>query len=189
MSEEKKLTAIEAAELDLKILEIEHKKLELLDLRDRVDERKMKRENRTSSSRANGRTLQQVIAGDRAKQANCNHKKGGNGAEGVVGGQGDDPQYSVIKHKMPNGDIWVRCLRCAKTWKPPVEFKFYFDSTGKNVAPKDGKFSKEAFDIAVKEYREALVFQTRNQTSGSIVFQFSDGGKHYREKTANANLR
>lgn len=182
MTEVKKQT-VEEMELELKRLEIEAKKLELLDIKDRVDDRQMKRDNKDQRTRANGTVLENNLLQRKAAQAQCNHKKGGNGLEGFVSGQGDDPQYAIIKHQFLNGDIWVRCLRCGKTWKPPVEESFFFNSNGREVAPKDGKFDKDAFETAQVEYKRALAFQTRNSMSGSYQFRFSDGGKIFRTVT------
>lgn len=183
MAETVKKQSIEEMELEFKKLEIEAKKLELLDIRDRVEERQMKRDDKDARTRSHGQILDNNLIQRRAVQAICNHKKGGNGLEGFVGGQGDDPQYCVFKHTFLNGDMWVRCLRCGKWWKPPVEESFYFDERGREVSPKDGKFNKERFDQAWVEYNLALAFPTRNAPSSSYQFRFSDGGKIFRTVT------
>ena len=174
---------LEDMELEFKRLEIEAKKLELLDIRDRVDDRQMKRDNKDQRLRANGQVIDNNQRQREAAQTQCNHKKGGNGLQGYMRGQGDDPQYSIFSHQFLNGDVWVRCLRCGKWWKPPVESSFYFDSRGREVAVQDGKFNKEKFDQAWVEYRQALAFPTRNTQSGSYQFRFSDEGKYFREVT------
>lgn len=178
-----KKQSLEDMELEFKRLEIEAKKLELLDIRERVDERKMKHDNKEQRTRANGQVLDNNLAQRRAAQAYCNHKKGGNGLEGYMSGQGDDPQYAVFKHQFLNGDIWVRCLRCGKWWKPPVKESFYFNEQGKEVAPQDGTFNKALFEQIESEYKQALTFQTRNSMSGSYQFRFSDGGQYFRVTT------
>jgi hypothetical protein len=178
-----KKQSLEDMELEFKRLEIEAKKLELLDIRDRVDDRQMKRDNREQRTRANGQVLDNNLAQRRAVQEQCNHRKGGNGLEGFASGQGDDPQYAVLKHQFLNSDVWVRCLRCGKWWKPPVESSFYFDARGREVASKDGKFDAEKFAQAKAEYAIALKFPTRNSMSGSYQFKFSDGGQVFREAT------
>ena len=172
---------IAALEFEAKKLDIEAKKLEVLekqanlqDLQERLAERELKRETKRQRSLTNGQTLKQLSANDRAMQKRCNHKKGGNGAQGVVGGQGDDSQYAVLKHTFANGDMWVRCLRCGKTWKPVLRKDFPTD---------------ELYLAAVAEYQAAINFQTRNVPSGSCQFRFSDNGDYYREVTANSTLR
>lgn len=169
-------------ELELRKLEAEGQ-----DLQERLDEREMKRETKRQKSLNNGTILNQIAANEKANQDHCNHKKGGSGAEGFIGGQGDDAQYAVLKHRMPNGDVWVRCLRCGKTWKPPIEEQHTFNAKG--VVDPKGKFSQESFDAAQHEYERAVAFTTRNQMSGSIQFRFSDGGKHFRKVTKDASLR
>jgi hypothetical protein len=172
---------IEALDLEAKQLEVASKKLEILekqanlqDLQERLAERELKRENKRQRSLTNGQTLKQLATNDAAAQKRCNHRKGGNGAHGVVGGQGDDSQYAVLKHTFANGDMWVRCLRCGKTWKPPIQESFKTEAE---------------FLAAVVVYETAVNFQTRNVASGSCQFRFSDGGKYYREVTANSTLR
>jgi len=172
---------IAALEIESKKLELEAKKLEILekqanlqDLQERLAERELKRENKRQRSVINGHTLKQLAANDKAMQKRCNHKKGGNGAQGVVGGQGDDSQYAVLKHTFANGDMWVRCLRCGKTWKPVT--KEQFDTV-------------ELYLAAVAEYQAAINFQTRNVASGSCQFRFSDNGEYYRKVTENSTLR
>ncbi len=174
----KKITD-EEYEQKRRTLELRKLEAEAQDLQERLDEREMRRETKRSKSINNGKILKQIADSEKASQAHCNHKKGGNGAQGFVGGQGDDSQYAVLKHRMSNGDVWVRCLRCGKTWKPPIESDFTVK----------GKMDREAFEAAKKDYETAVAFTTRNQMSGSIIFNFSDGGKYYREVTKDSNLR
>jgi hypothetical protein len=179
MAEEAQKSNQNVSDYDKKMKDLQMKKAEaeLQDLEERLAEREMKRENKRQRSVINGNTLRSIKSGKEAHQSLCNHRKGGNGADGIISGQGDDPQYSVLKHRMPNGDVWVRCLRCQKWWKPPVKSLFIV---------KD-KFDEAGFTAAQREYTEAVAFQTRNQTSGSIQFRFSDGGEHFREVTKDAD--
>jgi hypothetical protein len=168
--------ALETAKLDLeaKQLEIKERRANLQDVEERLAERDLKRETKRQKSLTNGQTLKQLAANDTAAQKRCNHRKGGDGAHAVVSGQGQDSQYAVLKHIFANGDMWVRCLRCAKTWKPPV---------------KESYNDEALFLRAVVDYETAVNFTTRNQTSGAVLFRFSDDGAYYRQKTANSNLR
>lgn len=165
---------IKNIELELKKLERREKEANLQDLEERLAERELKRETKRQRSITNGETLKQLARGDEAAQKRCNHKKGGNGANGVIGGQGDDSQYAVLKHIFANGDMWIRCLRCGKSWKPPINT--FYKTT-------------ELYLKAVAEYEAAVNFQTRNTTSGSIQFRFSDNGDYYRQVTASSTLR
>jgi hypothetical protein len=162
----------------LEELQLKKAELEVLDLEETIAEREMKRSAKRDRSTGYGAVLKQNARQENAVQDRCNHRKGGNGADGIIGGQGDDPQYAVLKHRMPNGDVWIRCLRCAKSWKPPVKSQFTFD----------GKFNEEGYNAAFKVYQDALAYPSRNQMSGSIVFGFSDG-EYYREVTKSTNLR
>jgi len=166
-------------EFELKQLEIQAKRAELEDTKERLAEREMKRETKRQRGATNGLTLKQMKDTDARIQRRCNHKKGGNGLEALANGQGDDAQYAVIKHQMCNGDIWVRCLRCGKTWKPVTEKEFTVD----------GKLDRAAMELADKEYKEAVAFTTKNVQSGSIQYRFSDGGEDFRNKMANVTLR
>ena len=160
-------------------LEMEHRTAELQDAREKLDERKMKRETNASRFRSHGQNIQQDKDNRAAQQRICNHKKGGDGAKGVVGGQGQDTQYAIIRHRVANGDIWVRCLRCAKLWKPPV---------------KSAHKTTESYNAAFEKYNEALVFPTRNQMSTGQQFQWGyndkgqGGPEYFRERMKSVNL-
>ena len=171
---------IAALELEAKQLEVETKKLELLekhanlqDLQERLAERELKRETKRQRSLTNGETIKALNSAERAYQSRCNHKKGGTGSNGVVAGQGDDSQHAVLKHTFANGDMWIRCLRCGKTWKPPVRRSYK---------------SEEAYQMAGEVYKIAKDFQTRNVPSSSYTFRYSDNGEYYREVTENTTL-
>ncbi len=178
-----KQTQLEAMEAEIKALELEEKQLavkfqkaNLVDMEERLAERELKRESRRQDAQSKGAALSVKAKNEATQQSNCNHKKGGNGAQGVVGGQGDDSQYAVLKHTFATGDTWVRCLRCGKTWKPPVKSDF--------------KNNQEGYTSAMDVYKQALQFQTRNVPSKGIVFSYGEGGVElYRENTKNANLR
>lgn len=174
------------ADLERRLLELRIRKeeAETQDLEERLAEREMKRETKRQSSVSKGQILRQNKAAKQAEQDRCSHRKGGNGLDGVVGGQGDDSQYSVMKHRFHWGDVWVRCLRCAKCWKPPVKKNF----------TKDGKFEQAAYDVAMKEYQLALAFPTRNSMSSSSMFQYqsldgSDAKEVVREIVDNSDFQ
>lgn len=171
----------EQMDAELKELEVQAARLSILekeanlqDVKERLAEREMVRETKRMRSLTNGQTLKQLLASDRAAQARCNHHKGGQGMNAIAAGQGDDPQYSIFKHMFCNGDTWVSCLRCHKTWKPPLRKNYLTD---------------EGYEGALKDYNAALLFQTRNISSSSYVFKFSDGGDYFREVTDATNLR
>ena len=92
----------------------------------------------------------------------------------VITGQGTSVYFALMKHRMLNGDLWIRCLRCGKTWKPPVRSSY----------PSDVKYQE-----AVVEYEAAKMLPTNNSPSSSYTFAFSDGGQHFREVTKDSTLR
>jgi hypothetical protein len=167
-AETKKL-ALEAAQL-----EIRAKKAQIQDLEESLAERELKRENKRQRSLTNGETLKQLDRIDKASQKRCNHKKGGNGIVGVMSGRGDNAQHAVLMHTFANGDTWIRCLRCGKTWKPPVERAYK---------------AREDYLAAYAEYQAALNFQTNNSPSSSYMFKYSDNGEFYRQVTEHTTLR
>ncbi len=173
-------------EIEAKKMELESKKLQLLeqkanlqDLQERLDERELKRETKRQRSITNGATLTSLAAADIMVQGRCTHRKGGEGAAGVIGGQGQASQYAVLKHTFANGDMWIRCLRCGKTWKPPVHSDFV----------KDGIFNEAKYVTKMAEYQAAVNFQTLNVSSKACLFKFSDNGEYYREITKSSTLR
>lgn len=192
----------EMASLDLEIkkLELEEKKANLQDVQERLAERQIGRDAKRQNAVTNGITMNQTQARDRQFQSQCNHKKGSMGHQGYTTGQGVSDQFAVMKHVMMNGDMWIRCMRCGKTWKPPVEENFYFDGAGKQVPPKadhigslskpaNATFDKTKFDAALAEYKGAVEFNTRNSPSKSAIWQFSDGGKLFRDIMNSVTLR
>lgn len=155
-------------------LSIELQRAQLDDYRDRKDEIANKKENKSQDAKTRGSALLSLAEADRQIQRRCNHKKGGNGLAGVVGGRGDSVHYAVIKHTFCHGDEWIRCLRCGKTWKPPLERSFK---------------TKDQYYIAVAEYKQAQDFQTLNSPSSSSRFAFSDQGANMREIMEPSTLR
>ncbi len=86
------------------------------------------------------------------RQYNCSHRKGGKGMAGVQGG-GQDPQFSVFKHQLPNGDWMVLCSRCQKEWNRPLAG--------------DPKYVE-----LLDQYKKALALPTDNVASGGSQFSF-----------------
>ena len=170
---------LDALTLEMKKLEIAEKKANLEDINERLDERKMKRLNIRQTSITNGQTLVALAKSQKQVEDRCNHRKGGNSMEDVKSGQGTSLYYAFMKHRMLNGDIWIRCLRCGKTWKPPVKSRFVVD----------GVLNESKYKAAWEEYEAAKMLPTNNSMSSSYAFAFSDGGEYFREVTAATNLR
>jgi hypothetical protein len=167
---------VEAKRLQNEILklEVKEKLANLQDLEERLAERELKRETRRQVSKTNGATIAALNREATMKEARCNHKKGGNGLAGLKGGKGTDSQYAILQHTFANGDMWIRCLRCGKTWKPPVRRAYK---------------TEDEYNIAAAKYELAKEFQTNNSPSSSYLFRYSDNGEFYREVTESTNLR
>ena len=111
-----------------------------------------------------GQVLNRFKTTQEKKQKECNHLKGGfcevkDGKYTGVIKNNEHPgfytDYAVLKHKMPWGDWWIRCLRCGKWWKPQ--------------------------DV---DYNQALNFPTHNTSSTSIQFDLPpENIAHAREIT------
>jgi hypothetical protein len=157
------------------IASLQEKRLNMQDIQDRLNDRKLKTADHGQKAYANGAALADANRVQKGRETKCNHRKGGNGQAGYVGGQGDDSQYAVMKHTLCNGDVNVRCMRCGKTWKPPIAEDFGDD--------------REAYLDAYADYKAACAFPTRNSPSSSVLFGYSDGGKFYREQTRHTTLR
>jgi len=193
---------IKQQQLEAQTLEIEERKYHIKDLKARLADRDIVEKQAKEDREQQGRTFQQQAATDLYRYSICTHKKGGMVSprdQRVLTTGGNAAQYAVMKHQMINGDIWVRCLRCGKTWNPPVEKNFFFDAKGKLVAPVDGKFDKFKFERAVDDYKRATMFETNNSMSTSVQCRFSrfdlesgrlvDAADTYRENIASTNLR
>lgn len=211
VDEQIKIAELEAKRLELQLkreqlealqLEQEERKFHIQDLKARLGDRQLKDQQTKEDREAQGRTFAQQRATDEYRFKICTHRKGGVVTPRdtrVLTTGGNKEQYAVIKHQMINGDIWVRCLRCGKTWNPPVEKNFFFNAAGKQVAPQDGKFDRVKFEQAQLEYMQATMFNTNNSMSTSVQCRFSiidkesgklvDGADVYRENISSTTLR
>jgi hypothetical protein len=201
--QEKQLSLeLKKAELEAKLLEKQEREYHIKDLKARLADRDIQERQLKEDREQQGRTFAQQDATDLYRYSICTHKKGGIVTPRdmrVLTTGGNNVQYAIMKHQMINGDIWVRCLRCCKTWAPPVEKNFFFNAKGKQVAPQDGQFDKAKFERAREEYIRATMFETNNSMSGSVQCRFAtldletgkmvDAADKYRENIASTTLR
>lgn len=202
-AEELAQTNLEIAKLELeaKKLELEERKYNIKDLKAKIADREL-RDKQIQEDRAQaGISIRQQEATDNYRFTHCTHKKGGMASARnlqVLSTGGNSQYYAVIKHQMINGDIWVRCLRCGRTWAPPVEKNFFFDAKGHVVAPVDGSFDKVRYMAAIEDYKRATMFETNNSMSTSVQCRFFkadetgreyDAAQNYRENIASTTLR
>ena len=190
------------AEAEAKKLELEERKYHIQSLKSSIADRQLQDKQVEYDRQSKQRTFAQADATDQMNWKLCTHRKGGMASARdircLTRGGNDAGQYSVIKHQMINGDLWVRCQRCSRTWMPPVEKNFYMRN-GVSVAPQDGTFDADLFKRAQRDYEEAVNFPTRNSMSGSVqcrFFKFDretgkqiDGAEQYRVNIASSNLR
>jgi len=194
--------SIKRAQLADLELQKQERELSIEEKRGTIADRVTKQKQKSMDREQQGKVFAAQKREDDAKQSACTHKKGGVVSQRnlqVLSTGGNSPQFAVIKHQMINGDLWVRCLRCGKTWLPPVKDNFYFNAKGKLVAPVDGVFSQEKFEKAASEYRTAVAFETNNTSSGSVICKFSkwdekseqwvDATNDYRQYVKSSNLR
>lgn len=190
------------AALEAQSLEIQERQYHIKDLKAKIADRELAEKQLSEDRAAQGRVIAQQEASDAHAFSVCTHRKGGMASPRnmrVLREGGNAAMYAVIKHQMINGDIWVRCLRCGKTWAPPVETNFFFDDKGKRVAPQEGTFRKDLYERAIEEYKRATMFETNNSMSTSVQCRFSyydkesgktyDGADKYREQIASTTLR
>lgn len=100
---------------ELDALRLEREKLELEDLRNKVEAVRRKKAADKLSADQQEQSIKEAQRQEKIRQSICNHRKGGMGLEGMIAG--NDTNYAVIKHQLPNGDWLVMCTRCCKMWK------------------------------------------------------------------------
>lgn len=197
--------AIKKAQLEDLELQKQERQFNMKDLKQRLGEREVKDLQKKEDREAQGRTFASQAASDENRQTICTHKKGGVVSPRdfkVLNTGGNGQQFAVIKHQMINGDLWIRCLRCGKTWLPPQKEKFFFNERGKvapSKGPEAGTFNEAAYRKACQEYQVAVHFETNNSPSGSVQCRFSryneatgewvDAADEYRKQVLNTNLR
>ena len=143
---------------ELSALELEEKQLDLEIKRETVSKIRAQRQAKLDEARAKMIATKQFLAQREANQANCNHRKGGRGADAVMRGQGDDSMYSVVKHKLPAGSHFVLCQRCGKEWHPANKWNI----EGGKIVPIP----------ATPGWAEAMQWPTDNSMSASSTFLF-----------------
>ena len=136
---------------ELAALELEEKTLDLEIKRETVAKIRSQRQAKLEEGRAKLIATRQFLAQREANQKNCNHRKGGIGAEAVMRGQGTSAMYSVTKHKKPNGRWFVLCNRCGKEWHQGYELLNEKETPG---------------------FQDAIQFPSDNTPSGSSTFLY-----------------
>jgi hypothetical protein len=112
-------------------------------------------------------------------------------------------QYAVMKHQMINGDIWVRCLRCGRTWQSASREELsIFDegrasrlprrtepSTGQQFDEERSRTTNAAIDVRRRttrcRHQSSAVSHASTLNQGRLI----DAADTYRENIASTNLR
>ncbi len=136
--------------LRLRELDLEIKEEQVVLLRQAKEQRRAKFATQQAG-------LQQFLLQRKARQAHCNHRKGGVGAEAVLKGEGQSAMACVIKHILPSGKYFVLCQRCGKEWHP-------------DLTPLQNSGIKQ---VHTPGYFKALQLTTNNTSSGSSRFDFA----------------
>lgn len=102
--------------VELDPIEREMKALQLEELRMSVGQRRAMAEMRKQNSASQELQLRKSREDQCRIQRACNHRKGGKDRAGI--GNGQDSDYSVIKHTYANMDMCVMCQRCQMEWRP-----------------------------------------------------------------------
>lgn len=148
---------LERDPLTLSPAELKEFRAQLTLRKDQLELAKLIRENRAAEARElelrqqaerEGRNFEELRKRDAMIQEACTHRKGGTDTASL-NKQGNDSNFSVVKHTGTFGETTVLCTRCCKLWLPKDP-----DHNGK---PTPG-------------YGEALRFPTDNAPSSSVVF-------------------
>ena len=157
-------------ELTRKILlvDLDQKKIQVKVLQHQNAKFQMTEQEQKDKFTSRGRELRKTDHDQKKHQDQCSHRKGGRGLEGLQKG-GSAADYAVIRHTLPTNEMWQRCQRCGKTWRPPHVQDFDIKTDA----------GKAAFEEAKKVYKDALSWPTDNIPSSGITFghQSDDGNK------------
>ena len=107
---------------ELEKIKLEKEKLELEALRESVAKIRHEKESKQRKKETVERDLAVSRVELARRQQECNHRKGGLGADNYRTGNGNDGgNYAVNKQTLPDGTLYVLCLRCMKEWRPKDE--------------------------------------------------------------------
>ena len=142
----------------IKILEAE---ANAQDVKDRLDERKNKREMVKDKFESRGREIKKTASDQVMAQNLCSHRKGGRGDAPGGLSKGTSEYYALIKHQLPTQEWWLRCQRCGETFKPAYRENFPTGTEG-----------QADFEKADAKYKWALGANTDNSPSSSVLFKW-----------------
>lgn len=102
----------------LNLIELEAKALDLEIKREQVGKIRSQREQAKAELMAKIASTREFMARRAQVKLNCNHHKGGIGAQAIVNGMGSSTMWCLIRHRLPIGRDMVLCQRCGGEWLP-----------------------------------------------------------------------
>lgn len=160
------------------LIDIDHKELNRELVKSQTEQLRMKQAQNRDKFFSRGQELKKTSADQNKHQNQCSHRKGGRSVEALQRG-GNAADFAVIRHILPNAELWQRCQRCGKTWRPPHSQDF-------DMATAEGK---AAFAEAKRAYQDAINWPTDNIMSSGITFSWDDGGSLAHDVMKGTTLR
>jgi hypothetical protein len=137
----------------------ELEELQLEEAQERVNQMRQRKESSRRRLASRESDLKRGRDMDKARQANCWHKKGGKGVEMLS--RGNDHNYAVVKHQLCHGPIIIICQRCWHVAEPP--------DTALNQRRATAE-QKAEYKRLYEEYQWWLNLPTDNVMSGTQLF-------------------
>ena len=159
-------------------IDMDYKDLQRELTKRQTEQMRMKDAQNRDKFYSRGQELRKTSRDQEKHQDQCSHRKAGRGIEALQKG-GNAADYAVIRHILPTNEMWQRCLRCGKTWRPPHTQDFDMKSAS----------GAAAYEEAKRIYKEAISWPTDNQTSSGITFNWDDGGEFAHEIMKGTTLR
>lgn len=135
-------------------IELEWKKLQIIELREKIQARQELRDRAIQNAKRNLEDYEKAQAVLEHRQRVCKHRKGGRNNQFA---RGDSPQYSIIRNTYPTGEEVIMCTRCYKEVHKPH--------------PRLRKKDPIAYEKAFKLWREWDDLPTDNSPSGGKIFE------------------
>ncbi len=159
-------------------VEVEFKRLQILEMQERLAERNDKRERLTAQRANQVRDLGNAQRERLRIQSVCKHRKGGKDNRFA---RGTAPEYSIILNTYPTGLMCFVCTRCGKeVWKPMPALKkrslnsyeaavvvYMGERLGITIETPDLKL----YEAMYAEWKQWADYTTDNSPSGSKIFE------------------
>jgi hypothetical protein len=151
-----------APELDRKKITEELEILQLEETRERVHVMRSRSESNRRRRLARQTDITNANLRQKAREADCWHKKGGKGVDNLA--HGNDSNYAVVKHQLCHGPVIVICQRCGHVEEPPDP---YLNRRGAS------KEEKAEYKRQWESYMWWFNLPTDNTQSGTQLFMIA----------------